>query len=261
MPELIKNFITPEQCETLINETKAFFASYYTEEDLAAHRTYISDTTPHRTSHAYAISSGYVEGFTGPLPTTNITSLYSKFPAIAALSQDVLDNRFGLNPESRALFNVQEYFGGSEAVPKHNDGELLEFTTDGGGLQIKRSIRPEHVAVLTLVNDTDEGGTRVHFPDGSSRVVRAEAGDLLIFNNIHCLHSVDALTGTVKRPDGILRMTIGWRSLADKCFYSTPNGVQQVSMEEANNITQAWYANEWPRIWQGLQASARKAAF
>jgi hypothetical protein len=261
MSELIKGFITPEQCETLIAETKRFYQQFYTDENLAAHRTYISDTTPHRTSHAYAISSGYVEGFTGPLPTINLASLHDQFPAISFLSHDVLDNRFGLNHESRALFNVQEYFGGSEPVPQHNDGELLEFTTNDGGLQIKRSIRPEFVAVLTLVNDTDEGGTRVHYPDGSSRVIRGEAGDLLIFNNVQLKHSVDALKGNVKRADGILRQTIGWRSLSDKCFYSDQNGVRQISSGEADKITETWYQTEWPKIWQGLQESARKAAF
>lgn len=260
MSELIKGFVSPEQCEELIAETKRFYQVYYNEHNLAAHRAYMSDTTPHRTSHAYAVGLEYIEGFSGLLPTLNLRAV-GAFPLIQALSTEVLLHKFCLSDESRALFNVQEYFGGSEAVPKHNDGELLEFTTDNGVLDIKRSIRPEQVAVLTLVNDTDGGGTRVHYQEGSSQVIRAEAGDLLIFNNIYCQHSVDALQGTVKRPDGLLRMTIGWRSLGDKCWKSGPDGVFNISMEEANRITEDWYRHEWPAKWESLKASASKAAF
>lgn len=259
MFQLIEGFITPSTCERLIAETFAFKKQFYTEENLAAHRTYISDTTPHRTSHAYAVSFGYVEGFTGPLPTINLESMHTD---LTEVTHQVLGMELGLAYDNRALFNVQEYYGGSEAVPKHNDGELLEFTTENGGLQIKKSIRPEQVAVLTLVNDTDGGGTRVHFPDGREEVVRAQAGDLLVFRNDQALHSVDALTGTVKRPDGILRMTVGWRSLGDKTVYSTEAGTNlPLTQKEAEDITEAWYLETWPKQWDALQQAARKAAF
>ena len=273
--KLYTSFIGPTQIEALIAETKKFYKEHYNEENLGAHRAYLSDTTPHRTSHAYAISNGYVEGFTGPLPTINMEG-ETRFPTIKAVGDLINQTILGLPDDNRVLFNVQEYFGGSEPVPKHNDGELLEFTTEDGGLQIKRSIRPRWVAVLTLVNDTDStpagqsfpasgpsgfGGTRVHFADGTSEVLRAEAGELLIFRNDQMLHSVDALTGTVKRPDGILRMTIGWRSLGAECKYQDDKGMFDITQDEAETITEKWYREEWPKIWEGIRDKARKAAF
>lgn len=258
--KLYTSFIGPSQIDELIRETKEFYLSFYNEENLAAHRAYLSDTTPHRTSHAYAISNDYVEGFTGPLPTINPSE--TRFPMLSKIGQLVTDTLMGLPSDNRVLFNVQEYFASSEPVPMHNDGELLEFTTEDGGLQIKRSIRPREVAVLTLVNDTDGSwGTRVHYPNGDTEKVRAYAGDLLIFRNDEMLHSVDALSGTVKRPDGLLRMTIGWRSLGAECKYQDDKGCFDITQNEAEKITAKWYREEWPKQWEGIRDKARKAAF
>lgn len=251
---LIKGFVPQNELEFLIQQTMAFKGLNYTDENLAAHRTYLSDTTEHRTSHAYAVSRDYL----GVLPTLYPFATES---LLGDISEQVMYQELELTTENRVLFNVQEYFGSSEPVPCHNDGELLEFTTENGGLQIKRSIRPDEVAVLTLVNDTDCGGTRVHYSPEISEVVRAEAGDLLIFKNSEVKHSVDALTGTVKRPDGILRMTIGWRSLGDNCFYEDEKGMFHVTKDEAEKITAKWYREEWPQRWAAIVAASQKAAF
>jgi hypothetical protein len=261
--KLFTGFVPPRLCEALVEQTFAFKRRHYSEENLGAHRAYLADKQPHRTSHAYAVGQSYVEGFTGPLPTITLEA-EAEIPHLYTVSKDVLAKVLDLNRESRVLFNVQEYYGGSERVPKHMDGELLEFHADAeGNLDIIRSIRPEKVAVLTLVNDTDGGGTRVHLPGGKEEVIRAQAGDLLVFNNVECYHSVDALTGTVRREDGLLRMTIGWRSLADRVHYyeKDPGTCFRVTMDEANKLIESWYKNEWPRQWENIQQSRQKAAF
>lgn len=264
MPDLFtlhKGFCSILECEQLIREVFAFKSKFYTEENLSTHRAYLADDQAHRTSHAYAVSHGYE----GPLPTIDMQAL-DGYLFLVNKGMQVIGHarRLNLHADSRVLFNVQEYYGGSERVPKHMDGELLEFTADAqGNLNIQRSIRPEQVAVLTLVNDTDGGGTRVHLPNGTEEVTRAQAGDLLIFNNWECYHSVDALTGTVQRPDGLLRMTIGWRSLADRVGYyeKDPGTCFRVTMDEANKITENWFKNEWPAQWERIKEQTQKAAF
>jgi len=264
---LIKGFVRPEDLEAVIAETFQFKKTYYNQGTLASHTAYLSDDKPHRTSHAYAVSAHdpgkYPQGILD-LPYINIrATVTDPWKNLTNLYRNVR-NEMGLCHDNRVLFNVQEYFGGSEAVPRHNDGELLDFDVrEDGSLNIKRSIRPDLVAVLTLVNDTDAGGTRIHplDADGNSRVIRAEAGDLLIFDNVNADHSVDSLKGTVKRPDGLLRMTIGWRSLGDRCHYMDHGRVVPVSKRTAEDLTQIWYEKDWPKQWEKIGAKVQKAAF
>ncbi len=254
---LYKRFVPAEELEDLIQQTFAFKKAFYHPERLADHTTYLADEKPRRTSHAYAVSRDYAGGI---LPAINLSALEDNL--LIQVGEQVMYQKLGLSTDNRCLFNVQEYYGSSEAVPKHNDGELLEFKVrEDGSLYIIRSIRPEKVAVLTLVNSSVDGGTRVHFPDGTSEVVRAEAGDLLVFDNLHCLHSVDPLYGHVARPDGLLRMTIGWRSLGEKTYYENTAGIFQVGKTEAEKIIQQWYENEWPAQWAKIQAETQQAAF
>lgn len=262
--QLYRNCLPPERCEETIAQVFAFKKKFYTPENLQSHLAYLADEKPHRTSHAYAVASSKYQGILPAINTDN--------PELRDFAQLLSEgftvcfnhNLLGLDFGSRSLFNVQEYYGGSERVPKHMDGELLEFSADTeGNLDIKRSIRPEKVAVLTLINDTDGGGTRIHMPDGTEEVVRGQAGDLLVFNNADCYHSVDALSGTVKRADGLLRMTVGWRSLGDKTrYYEKSKGTCfPVTMSEANTLIENWYLDEWPKQWEKIKGAAQKAAF
>lgn len=257
---LIKGYVQQHELEQVIQETFAWKQKHYTDANLASHVAYLSDTKPNRTSHAYAISSAIRELET-TLPYINLRA-ETEFPLLTQLYRNAR-NEMGLSQDNRVLFNVQEYYGGSEAVPKHCDGELLKFEVDDdGSLNIQRSIRPDLVGVLTLINDTDGGGTRVHYPDDlTSQVVRAQAGDLLIFNNASCHHSVDPLKGEVKREDGLLRLTVGWRSLGDRCHYMESDRVTPISQRDAEKRTEMWYANEWPKQWEKISAKTQKAAF
>ena len=271
--EIYPGFVPQDQIEKIIAETYTFKNTFYNEENLARHAAYLSDKHPNRQSHAYATSLYY----NGELPFIDLFNV--RLEGLVQLHTRVTEV-LGLSNRARTLFNVQEYFAASERVPKHNDGELLEFSADAeGNLDIKRSIRPERVAVLTLVNDTDgQVGTRLYPTNGDPDfVVTAKAGDLLIFDNINNFHGVDPLTGTVKREDGLLRLIIGWRSLNEKTYYwAKPqwNTVadllgrdplvprcDQLTPELAESITLDWYKNEWPTQWAKITNSLQKAAF
>jgi hypothetical protein len=119
------------------------------------------------------------------------------------------------------------------------------------------------VELYQAINQIRGGGTRVHPANviDNSTVIRAEAGDLLIFDNVNAFHSVDALNGTVKRDDGLLRMTIGWRSLGDRCHYMSGDRLVPVSKKIAEELTQVWYQKDWPKQWEKISAKAQKAAF
>jgi hypothetical protein len=251
---LIKNFVPQNQIENIIKETFSFKKTFYTQENLACHAAYLSDTHPNRTSHAYATSLYY----NGELPFIDLFNV--RLENLVDLHRRAL-GELGLSLKARILFNVQEYFSSSEVVPKHHDGELLDFSIDNGNLDIKRSIRPDKVAVLTLVNDTDGGGTRIYLPDGTEEVVAAQAGDLLIFDNASCKHGVDPLVGTVKREDGLLRLIIGWRSLNEKTSYNSEFGNAFLNTEDAEAIIGVWYKTGWPKQWERIQNSQQKAAF
>ena len=276
---LVKGFVSPWHCERLVKEALAFKGVFYNKKNLASHQTYLADDLPNRTSHAYAITNFYE----GPLPALALGKLKSDdtltdmFYHIDQVSQSVAfnfryggeglgdtnENSLNLDLSARVLFNVQEYFGNAERVPQHMDGELLDFSTNQvGDLDVRCSVRPNQVAVLTLVNDSDGGGTRLHFPDGTDSLVEAKAGDLLIFNNIECYHSVDPLKGEVKRPDGLLRMIIGWRSLDDATHYYTKGEpMSPLTREEAVGLTEKWYKEQWPLLWEKMSSKAQKAAF
>lgn len=264
---LIKGFVEEYDLESIITETRMFKEDHYNEANLASHVAYLSDAKPNRTSSAFAVSLTHG-------PDGQVLSSLQPYINLNDVPYDMLGllysrirQTLGLCSDNRVLFNVQEYYGGSEAVPKHCDGELLDFDADTEGvLNIKRSIRPDLVAVLTLINDTEGGGTRIHFPEDSlhsevNGVVRAEAGDLLVFNNAECFHSVDPLKGKVLRPDGLLRMTIGWRSLGDRCHFMDGDAVYPISKQEAETLTDNWYRHEWPQQWAKIGAKAQKAAF
>jgi hypothetical protein len=252
---LIKNFVPQDQIESIIQETFSFKRAFYNEENLSSHSAYLSDVHPNRTSSAFATSLTYA----GSLPFIDLLNV--NLPGLVELHRRAMVE-LDLPMFTRSLFNIQEYSAASEVVPKHSDGELLEFEADAAGnLDIKRSIRPNQVAVLTLVNSTVDGGTRLYNIDGTEQVVRGEAGDLLIFDNVQNFHGVDPLNGVVKRDDGLLRLIIGWRSLNANTTYMDGDKIVPVTFEEAESIIGKWYVNEWPQQWAKIAASQKKAAF
>lgn len=248
--------LSKPQCEKIIKEIKLFEEEHYHDLNLKYHVAYLADKKPGRNSHAYALNCALAPV---DLPGLEMTELRA-FPGMLRATLEVAPlMRF--NFASRFLLNCQEYYSDNAAVPKHFDGELLDFKVKGDSLKINKAIRPHQVAVLVLCNDVGKTGTRLHFPDGTSTVVSCKAGEMIIFDNVNCFHSVDAFGAKSKRKDKLVRMTIGWRSLNSHCTYFDGKESKDISIDQANGLTKFWYEKEWPKKWKQIQKNLHKAAF
>lgn len=255
-----EGFISKSLCEHVVEEVFDFKRKYYTEENLKSHLTYFSDDQPGRTSSAYAVQSQCKSNKN--LPAISIWHDLEVSSLIASLTEKMY-RVLNVIPESRMLLNLQEYYSDSAPVPEHFDGELLDFDIKEGKLNIHRAIRPRQVAVLVLVNEAGQVGTRIH-KNELSNVVVCNPGDLLIFDNIACTHSVDSILGSSNREDKLLRMTIGWRSLADDTYLHESRSVNKISKltnKEANDLTRRWLDKEWPLKYAEIKNKISKAAF
>lgn len=253
MYQIIKNYLSPQLCNTFVEVSKAFIKEYYTPTHLQSHLAYLSDQQPGRESYAFATSSvGFPE-----LPNVALEECDAN---LYHLHQEMLRN-LALPTQSRTLTNFQLYYKDSAAVPMHFDGELLEFKLDGKELIIEEAIRPHRVAVLTLVNDVEGGvGTTLHTPTGVETVY-CKAGDLLVFDNLYCHHSVQPFVGIPTRPDGILRMTIGWRSLSEDCYYHKEGKDYFIQPSQVHFRLKKWLTEVWPLKWDEVKNNQHKAAF
>jgi hypothetical protein len=254
-----ESYISLNICEQLVKEVFEFKKKYYNKNTLESHIAYLADDRPGRYSHAYALVVDESDKNT-KLPWICLSEISKEFPLISLYTK-ITYPLHCLDPASRILFNVQEYYSNSVAVPRHYDGELLDFHHGiTGDLVIQKAIRPELVSVLTLVNDVGEVGTRISNQDFDT-MIPCKAGDLLTFDNMSCWHAADAFGANSHRPDGLVRMTIGWRSLADKTYLMEGDKATKISMEEANKITTEWYKSQWPGKWKAIEQSLTKAAF
>lgn len=250
------NMLSNKECKIVVDEIFRFKQEYYTQENLKEHVAYLADDKPGRYSHAYAINCPSANK---NLPGIAFEKLLS-YPMIARLTASVsMDLKLDL--QSRFLFNIQEYYSDNAEVPKHFDGELLDFDVTDKELLIKEAVRPHQVAVLTIVNDVGQVGTRVHYPDNGSIMVDCQAGEVLIFDNLNCHHSVDAFGAKSKRKDKLIRLIIGWRSLNTNCSHYTKGKNHNVTTFEANSLIEDWYKNKWPQKWKEIEANQKKAAF
>lgn len=243
--------------ERIIKDTKRFIGRFYNVLNLQSHAAYFADISDNRTSYAFIFCSENQSA----LPAIGLDHVADVSRPLSVLTLQ-LYKMLGLPKTSRVLFNIQMYKGDSKPVAKHFDGEFLEFNVNGEDLNIKRAIRPQQVAVLTLLNNTIDGGTRVHFNNDESTVVKGKAGDLLIFDNIKCNHSVDKLesNGTI-REDGLVRMTIGWRSIEDNCVLYDNGNLQISNAETIRQVHKEWLKTEWPKMFENYVTQHQKVAF
>jgi hypothetical protein len=251
--EATTGFISKQECESLITECQDFSKRYYKEYYLEKHIAYFSDKKPGRSSYAFALHS-----VTGE-------SDY-RLPGLKPeeLSEGILRNTERVEKElglkrGRTLFNIQFYMSSSAAVPRHFDGEYFDFDVlPDYSVQLNLGLRPKKVAVLTLLNDVVGGGTRLYFGK-ESFVFNGKAGDLVVFPNDKCWHSVDPFTGVESnREDGLIRMTIGWRSLELADYYD--HGVQrEISYEQAVSLHLDYLQNKWPKLYKEMLATGKVA--
>ena len=164
-----KEFVSVSSIGQLVTECDSFIQKHYNEKNIEAHIAYPSDRSESRDSYAFPI--GISEHLS--LPHIPIEMLPDSLAATTSRVCDVLDVDMG-----RVLFNIQRYKSGASRVPKHIDGEIFKFELDAEkNLVIHRMVRPKQVALLTLINNVDGGGTRL-FPDGSveSMLISYDAG-------------------------------------------------------------------------------------
>ena len=158
--------------------------------------------------------------------------------------------------QGRVLLNVSRYPEHSDPLPPHFDGELFDYTIESGvGNTVRSGIRPSEVALLTLRNDTNSEGTTLHDTRSEDAKVigtRAQAGELLLFDNIDWQHGVspsgsnqrfDADTG----PPRWIRYTIGWRALEQGFYWADGEPLQPIRFEDAIALHDQYLANDWPQ--------------
>lgn len=259
---LYEDFYAGEENQSkLIEDTKRLVRRFYNVLNLQNHTAYFSDISDNRSSYAFILCPENQSN----LPAISLEEVASVSRSISVLTLKLYEI-LNLPKTSRVLFNIQMYKGDSKPVAKHFDGEFLEFSVDGEDLNIKRAIRPQQVAVLTLLNNTLEGGTRVHFDTSEgvseSAVIKGKAGDLLVFDNIRCHHSVDKLESNGEiRPDGLVRMIIGWRSIENNCELYDNGNITSADAQTIRQVHAEWLKNEWPKMFENYVTQTQQVAF
>jgi len=256
--ELVKGFLQKSTLESYIQDIKRLISTYYTTEFLQSHAAYFSDKSENRESYAFAVMPGNRRIELPALSATQIQAVSKRLSTLNLKASEVL----GVSPDSRLMLNVQIYRGNSKPVTRHFDGEYFDFSVqEDGSLNVVRGLRPERVAVCVLHNDST-GGTRIHDKSGDSSVVVGEGGDLLIINNIDCLHSVDELRGESTRQDGILRMTVGWRSLEENVWeIRDGQTTKKIDAALARDMHRRFLSSDWPGIYADYVHNAKDSAF
>lgn len=230
----------------------AFKDLHQTRENLWAHAVYPSDRQTNRVSWAFAVRPPAAEPADGeprvapdtdtplaamaeqaatePIVTEPVGEELNALPHVtpdpntpfAAVTERVC-TLLGA-PRGRLLVNIQQYFDASVPIAPHHDGEVFKRSFDGA---IEEALYPHKVALLCTTFNAVGGGTRLHFPDGHESVVECRPGDLLVFDNVNLLHSVDRFhapgpledEAAPDQPLGeppLVRCIVGWRSLEDQ---------------------------------------------
>lgn len=227
--KLVERFADERTCLQLISATNMLVKEQYTKENIHLHAAYPSDESVARRSYAFSVS--YPGGsVTADLPALPFNELAPELQHVTKQAVQALGVDSG-----RTLFNVQQYYQGNKEVTLHFDGEFFEYETNvDGSFNVLFGLRSARVAVLTLKNLTEGGGTTLCAEGATSGLtISAKAGDLLIFDNIRFRHAVKPMTSSLNATSEI-RYTIGWRALDQGC-YTVRDGVttMPLTLQEA----------------------------
>jgi hypothetical protein len=241
----------PAACEALIRDTNAFIAHAYDRENALARRSYVYEFSPMET-FAFALHCPG-DRATDHLPGFALDALP---PSLAMLTREVTD-RLSIK-RGRVLWNVGRYFEDCGPITPHHDGELFDYEiVPRISMTIRSGIRPREVAILTLRDETPDGGTRLHDETGAVLAPPMGPGDLLRFDNTLFMHSVPnpfratdcalAATNSDGRPRWV-RYTMGWRALDDGCFDWGDGRLQTpLDVDAAVALHERFLREEWPR--------------
>lgn len=250
---LYKNFVSRDFLDAYVDSTKRIIDTLYTEHNLRQHSAYFSDQSDNRESYAFSLWNGV--GAVPPLPAFSGEQVSQLSRGVARLSLK-MHEILGVPRDSRLMLNAQLYKGKNKPVTPHFDGEYFDFDVnpEDYSLNVRHALRPKKVAVLVLLNESEGGGTSLHGPNGTKHTVVGEPGDLLVFDNVNNLHSVDSLSGTSTRDDGLLRMTIGWRSLdGETVLIEDGQQLGEVTTDEARKIHYKFLAERWPSVYRSFR--------
>lgn len=252
----IVSLIDPSRCEALIRDMNGFIDSNYNETNA---RTRLAHVYQHETDmEAFAFPihcPGSPE--TEHLPGFHLDDLPNSLAEICRAASQALRLERG-----RMLFNVGRYPEGSEALPPHYDGELFDFTIiEGAGNTVRSGIRPTEVALLTLRNETERCGTTLHDLDEKVIATRAQAGELLVFDNTLYQHGVaetglNVVAGPGAEPLRWARYTVGWRALEEGFYWNDAEALRPISFGEAVALHDSFLANDFPTQLAGDLARA-----
>lgn len=238
----------PASCEALIRDTNAFIARAYTRANTFARRNYVYEFSQLETFAFSLHCPG--DPATRHLPGFAEEEVPASLWTLAREATDRLSIKRG-----RVLWNVGRYFERSGAITPHYDGELFDHEVRPNvSHTVHRGIRPREVAILTLRDETSNGGTRLH--DAADQVVAPpmQTGDLLRFDNTLYKHSVP---DPVRAPghaelDGEgkprwVRFTMGWRALEYGCFdWRDGAPLRPIELDAAIALHGDFVRDDWP---------------
>lgn len=249
----IEGFYEKEDLEKLNTEYEAMIAKYYNKEQLGSHAVYPSDKSDARESHAMMISEGashFPKVEHDEFPTIK-KYLKSQNQILAELTNTKVP------AHCRSLINYQRYECESKPVGEHFDGEYMKAQKAGDNVEFKllEGILPRYVGVLVVKNENN--GRGVELLDKEHKHLyqpELNAGDLIIFDNIHLRHRVPKMT----KP----RISIGLRNFdhmplhfaANKSFFKDGAKYQEipegfVSYEvNCDAVFDDYMKNEWPKL-------------
>ncbi len=239
----------PATCEALIRDTNAFIARAYTRANTIARRSYVYEFSRMET-FAFALHCPGGET-TRLLPGFTDDEVPASLQELARGVTDRLSIKRG-----RVLWNVGRYFERCGAITPHYDGELFDHEVKPQvSHTVHRGIRPREVAILTLRDETPNGGTRLHDPAGQVIAPPMRTGDLLRFDNTLYMHSVPDPVRAPDRSDESgarkprwVRYTMGWRALEDGCFdWREGEALRPIEFDDAIGLHERFVREEWPR--------------
>lgn len=264
--QLTKNFIELNDCSKLRIIADEMIKVFYTRKNIENHIAYHAireggvDSFKGRDSYNFVIHHSSEES-DSRLPGLMFKDLDPLLQSISKL----IEVKLGIK-KGRYLIGIQRYYQESVPLPLHYDQQFLDLEVkDKNVAPSNEAIVPNKTAILTLINNTIGGGTRVSNKDKSnSIVIEYASSDLLVFNNAHVLHGVDAFKENFNFDPPYVRYTLSWHSIEYDCQYYNSkheNSMIDITYEEAVERNYKFEKNKWQRIlyeWESQMGVALK---
>lgn len=215
------------ECQRMIDD---FYDSEGYEERLKSGVIFPATLSGNRLSYAFTVGIGNEDDASSEC--VHINDLPT---GIKNLTRDVVET-LNVN-KGFVIINFQFYQNGCDPVPEHFDGNYLDWNMDNGKMIVKKAIRPEKVAILTLENQSNLSGTNIH-SQKDKICIRCKAGTLLLFNNLTQTHSVDSIVDCEHTElNQFCRITMGWRSISQNCWLWADEKISMATEDEIKDLS------------------------